>query len=152
MQRICDLNDFSGTTCWTDISVGFNSHFRGRLEFIPEHDPETLRHHLHLSVFCRAATNVMAHLGTLQKSHIEAKIAFTLVLQGSIQATLAAAPLELSYLYKSTDPQYLAWAETIASVGVYSILIGATIAWLAAGLLGPLCLAKVMLFSQIWTV
>ena len=71
------------------------------------------------------------------------------VLQGSIQASLAAAPLELAYLYKTSAPQYTAWAEAIALVGVYSILIGATIAWLAAGLLGPLCLPKVMLLPHV---
>ncbi len=65
------------------------------------------------------------------------------VLQGSIQATLAAAPLELAYVYKSGAHHYTAWAEAITVVGVFSILIGATIAWLSAAFLGPALLTKV---------
>ena len=37
----------------------------------------------------------------------------------------------------------MAWAEVIALVGVFSILIGASISWLAAALLGPALLSKV---------
>jgi len=65
------------------------------------------------------------------------------VLQGSIQATLAAGPLELAYVYKSGAHHYTAWAEAITVVGVFSILIGATIAWLSAAFLGPALLTKV---------
>ena len=70
------------------------------------------------------------------------------VLQGSIQATLAAAPLELAHIYKQHVHQYTTWAEAITVVGVFSILIGATITWLAAAFLGPALLTKVsMLFG-----
>lgn len=65
------------------------------------------------------------------------------VLQGSIQATLAAAPLELAHVYKQHAHHYTAWAEAITVVGVFSILIGATITWLAAAFLGPALLTKV---------
>lgn len=64
-------------------------------------------------------------------------------MQGSIQATLAAAPLELAHVYKSGAHHYTAWAEAINVVGVYNILIGATIAWLSAAFLGPALLTKV---------
>lgn len=70
------------------------------------------------------------------------------VMQGSIQATLAAAPLELAYVYKSDAHHYTAWAEAITVVGVYSILIGATIAWLSAAFLGPVLLTKVCVLSR----
>ena len=65
------------------------------------------------------------------------------VLQGSIQATLAAAPLELAHVYKGGAHHYTAWAEAITVVGVFSILIGATLAWLSAAFLGPALLIKV---------
>jgi len=70
------------------------------------------------------------------------------VLQGSIQATLAAGPLELAYVYKSGAHHYTAWAEAITVVGVFSILIGATIAWLSAAFLGPALLTKVCVVSR----
>lgn len=63
--------------------------------------------------------------------------------QGSIQATLAAAPLELTYLFKQADQRYAASAEVIALVGVFGILIGATVSWLSTALLGPAVLSKV---------
>lgn len=64
-------------------------------------------------------------------------------MQGSIQATLAAAPLELVYTYMQTSQHYIAQAEVIALVGVFSILIGATISWLSGAILGPVLLTKV---------
>lgn len=64
-------------------------------------------------------------------------------MQGSIQATLAAAPLELVYSYKQTSQHYTAQAEVIALVGVFSILIGASISWLSGAILGPVLLTKV---------
>lgn len=64
-------------------------------------------------------------------------------MQGSIQATLVAAPLELAYLYKQSAQHYIAHAETITLVGVFSILMGATICWLSGALLGPVLLSKV---------
>ena len=72
-------------------------------------------------------------------------------LQGSIQASLAAAPLELAYIYKSGAHHYRTWAQAITVVGVFSILLGATIAWLAAAFLGPALLTKVNLFSTIYS-
>ena len=73
-----------------------------------------------------------------------------ILLQGSIQATLAAAPLELAYLYKQTTQHYKAQAEVIALVGVFSILIGATISWLSGAVLGPALLSKVCAFPAEW--
>ena len=66
-----------------------------------------------------------------------------IIMQGSIQATLAAAPLELAYTYKQSAQHYIAQAEVITLVGVFSILIGATICWLSGALLGPVLLSKV---------
>ncbi len=70
------------------------------------------------------------------------------VLQGSIQATLAAAPLELAHVYKGGAHHYTAWAEAITVVGVYNILLGATMAWLSAAFLGPALLTKVCVVSR----
>jgi len=70
------------------------------------------------------------------------------VLQGSIQATLAAAPLELAHVYKSGAHHYTAWAEAITVVGIYNILLGATMAWLSAAFLGPALLTKVCVVSR----
>lgn len=64
-------------------------------------------------------------------------------MQGSIQATLVAAPLELAYLYKQSAQHYIAQAEVITLVGVFSILIGASICWLSGAILGPAVLSKV---------
>ena len=70
-------------------------------------------------------------------------------MQGSIQATLAAAPLDLAFEYKQSmplpRPHIAAWAEVIALIGVFSILIGSSMSWLAAALLGPILLNKVRL-------
>ena len=65
------------------------------------------------------------------------------MMQGSIQATLAAVPLELVHLYQPTSQHYIIQAEVIALVGVFSILIGATISWLSGAILGPALLSKV---------
>lgn len=62
--------------------------------------------------------------------------------QGAVQATLAAAPLQLVQLYHTESNKYNAAAETIAVTGVMYILLGSTISWLAAALLAPAVLAK----------
>lgn len=65
-----------------------------------------------------------------------------LILQGAVQATLAAAPLQLVQLYHADSSHYIAAAETIAVTGVMYILLGSTVSWLAAALLAPAVLTK----------
>ena len=72
-------------------------------------------------------------------------------MQGSIQATLAAAPLEMVQLYKQTSQHYTGQAEVIALVGVFSILIGATVSWLSGAILGPALLSKVSALLAHWS-
>lgn len=60
-----------------------------------------------------------------------------------MQATLAAAPLQLVQVYHSNSPRHIAAAETVAVTGVLYILLGSTFAWLSAAFLGPALLTKV---------
>ena len=71
-------------------------------------------------------------------------------MQGSIQATLAAVPLELVHLYQQTSQHSILQAEVIALVGVFSILIGATISWLSGAMLGSALLSKVCALLPCW--
>ncbi|KAL0039470.1 hypothetical protein WJX79_009541 [Trebouxia sp. C0005] len=95
-----------------------------------------------IGLFTRACAAMMTLMACKAEWGESIAMALVWVSGGSIQATLAAAPLELAYVYKSDAHHYTAWAEAITVVGVYSILIGATIAWLSAAFLGPVLLTK----------
>lgn len=69
------------------------------------------------------------------------------VVQGTVQATLAAAPLQLVQIYHADSSKYVAAAETIAVTGVMYILLGSTLAWLSAAFLAPAVLTKVSICS-----
>ncbi|DBA85759.1 TPA: hypothetical protein ACH3X1_005319 [Trebouxia sp. C0004] len=95
-----------------------------------------------IGLFTRACAAMMTLVACKAGWGESIAMALVWVSGGSIQATLAAAPLELAYVYKSGAHMYTAWAEAITVIGVFSILIGATIAWLSAAFVGPALLTK----------